>query len=66
MVEAVEKNEMSLAQKARLEVKKEFEKEAIAILKNKYKELHRAETVVGNLKREIEDLEESVEQGNLG
>lgn len=50
--------------KAREEVESEDLKTATGKLKKKLRELQEAETVVNNIKREIEDLEEEITQGN--
>ena len=56
------------AQKAIAEARAEIEQEAIAKGKkrliSKLRDLKAAETVVANLKREIEDIEEAINQGN--
>jgi hypothetical protein len=50
--------------KARREIQEEEMEKAVKKLKTKYRELSTAETVVANIQREIEDLEEAIEQGN--
>lgn len=50
--------------KAREEVESEDLKTATGKLKKKLRELQEAETVCNNIKREIEDLEEEITQGN--
>jgi hypothetical protein len=61
--------EATTAQKAIAKAREEIEQEELAkgvkALKVKYRELKAAETVVSNIKREIADLEEAIEQGNV-
>ena len=56
---------MSVRERAEAEVRIETEEKAVKLLKAKLKELHAAETIVANLKREIDDLELEIEQGNV-
>jgi len=49
---------------AKEEVEKEALEKSVKTLKNKLRELKAAETVVSNIEREIEDLEEAISQGN--
>lgn len=51
--------------KARQEIAEENLAKGVAKLKTKYRELSTAETVVANIKREIADLEQAIEQGNI-
>ena len=48
---------------AKEELNAEIQKEAIKKLKTKMKQLHDAEVIVANLKRELADLEKEVEAG---
>lgn len=50
--------------RAREEVESEDMGKSVTKLKAKLRELKDAETVVGNIKREIKDLEEAITQGN--
>ena len=50
--------------RAKREVEEEDMKGAVKKLKTKYRELSAAKTVVGNIEREVIDLEEAIEQGN--
>lgn len=50
---------------AKREIEEENQKKAIKLLKDKYRELEAAETVVSNVQREIEDLELKIEHGNI-
>ena len=50
---------------ARNEIAAESQRKAIDLLKTKLRALNAAETVVSNIKREIEDLELKIEQGNI-
>ena len=50
---------------AKREIAEENQKKAVKLLKEKYRELEAAETVVNNVKREIEDLEMKIEHGNI-
>lgn len=54
-----------VAARAKREVAEEMAKKGVEKLKIKYRELHAAETVVSNIKREIADLELATEQGNV-
>lgn len=65
MIKEVESKEMSVLEQAKAELKNERAKEAKVLLKEKLKELAEATTVVDNIKRELEDLEEKIEQGNF-
>ena len=51
--------------KAKEEVAEEDLKKAVRLLKDKYREQREAEVVLENIKREIEDLEEAIEDGNF-
>lgn len=51
--------------RAKREIQEENMQKGVAKLKAKYRELATAETVVSNIRREIADLELSVEQGNV-
>lgn len=59
------KDRKSLLDKAQAEVAEEFEKKAVEQLKNKLRELHRAELVVDNLKEDIKILEEKIKRGDV-
>lgn len=61
----VKVKELSIADEARAEVNAEIRKDAVKKLKNKMRQLVDAETIVSNIKREIEDLEAAAEQGNI-
>ena len=50
--------------KARQEVEEEDLKDAVIKLKALLRQEQEAETVLRNIKREIEDLEEAIKQGN--
>lgn len=50
--------------KARAEVEEEDLKDAVVKLKALLRQEQEAETVLRNIKREIEDLEEAIKQGN--
>ncbi len=63
MVEQVK--QLSAVEQAKKEIAEEKQKKAVKLLKDKYKELDTANTVVKNLNREIEDLIEEIEQGNI-
>jgi len=51
--------------RARNEVAEENTKKSVELLKVKLRALTAAETVVGNITREIADLELAIEQGNV-
>jgi len=51
-------------EKARKDVESEDMSKAVTKLKVKLRELKAAQTVVSNIQREIDDLEESINQGN--
>lgn len=55
----------AIIERARQEVRDELTNKAVSSLKLKYKDLEKAQTIVENIKREIEDLELSIEQGNF-
>lgn len=55
----------SLLDQAKAEVKKEFEEKAVHQLKDKLRQLQRAELVVDNLKEEITILEERIKRGDV-
>jgi len=50
---------------ARAEVEEENMEKSVKLLKRKLRELEGANTIVANIEREITDLEEAIEQGNL-
>ena len=50
---------------AKREIQEENQKKAVKLLKEKYRELEAAKTVVSNVEREIEDLEMKIEHGNI-
>lgn len=58
------KTEKSLSQIAREEVNREKQDKGVKLLKDKYRDLDKAQTIVSNLEREIADLEKEIEQGN--
>lgn len=49
---------------AKEEVEAEALEKSVKTLKHKLRDLKAAQTVVSNIEREIEDLEESISQGN--
>jgi hypothetical protein len=51
--------------KAHREIAEENQNKAVGALKKKLRELEGAETIVGNIQREIADLELKIEQGNI-
>lgn len=51
--------------RARNEIAEENQKKAVELLKGKLREVEAARTVVANIEREIEDLEQRIEQGNI-
>ena len=51
--------------KARAEIAQEKVDKAVKLLKDKYRQLEAAKTVVANIEREIADAEGAIEQGNL-
>lgn len=51
--------------KARNEIAQEQLERGVELLKSKLRELEAAETVVANIKREIVDLEQRIEHGNV-
>ena len=55
----------SAIEKAREEVAEEDQKAAVKLLKQKLRELAAAKVVVRNIEREIEDLEQAIEDGNI-
>lgn len=55
-MERIGKNE-SLIDRANREVQEEEDKQTVGLLKDKLRQLRQANKVVGNLQREIEDLE---------
>lgn len=52
--------------KAKAEIEQEMIDEAVGKLKELYKQQTKAQTVLENINREIEDYEAAVNQGNLG
>lgn len=54
-----------LMQQAKDELEKEFEGKSVKILKDKLRELKRAELIVDNLKEEIKILQEKVKRGDV-
>ncbi len=66
MVDTIQKPDGKAAiAKAHTEIAEENQKKAVGMLKKKLRELEAAETVVANCKREIEELELKIEQGNI-
>lgn len=63
-VENLKTPEKSLSQIAREEVNREKQDKGVKLLKDKYRDLDKAQTIVSNLEREIADLEKEIEQGN--
>ena len=63
-VKSLETKGQQAIRKAKEEVDAEDMSKAVNQLKKKYRELKDAETVVANIKREIEDLEQAINQGN--
>ncbi len=51
--------------KARNEIAQEAQDKAVKLLKSKLREQEAAEVALANIKREIEDLELRIEQGNI-
>lgn len=62
-VSKIDRNE-SVTERAKREVAEEVQAAAVQKMKGKLRELHAAETVVANIKREVADLEEAIAQGN--
>lgn len=56
----------SVAAQAKAEVNAELRAEAVSSLKEKYRERAGAQTILDNIDREIVDLEQAAEQGNIG
>lgn len=56
---------LSVADQAKAEVNAELRKEAVGKLKVLYIQLQKAQTIVDNLGREIEDYVKASEDGNL-
>lgn len=50
---------------AEQELSAELNKKGVKLLKDKLRQLQLARTVVSNLEREVDDLEEAIEQGNV-
>ena len=55
----------AITAQARKEVEQENQAKAVELLKKKLRELDTARTVVGNIEREIADLELKIEHGNI-
>lgn len=55
---------MSIREKAAKLLADEVAEEALAGMKEKLRQLRAAKIVVANIEREVEDLEEAIEQGN--
>lgn len=55
----------SVTERAKREVDEEYTDKAVKTLKDKLRERKDAQAVVDNIDREIEDLEDQIEQGNL-
>jgi phage terminase Nu1 subunit (DNA packaging protein) len=51
--------------RAKAEIAEENLQKGVQKLKTKYRELTAAKTVVANIEREVADLEQAVEQGNI-
>ena len=63
-VEKFESKAQKAIQKARQEVEEEDLKDAVVKLKSLLRQEQEAQTVLRNIQREIEDLEEAIKQGN--
>lgn len=50
---------------AKEEIAAEEAKHAVTLLKDKMRELHKAQTIVANIEREMADLEQQIEDGNV-
>jgi len=59
------KGKQSLIDKAKAEIAEEFETAAVKRLKEKLRELARAELIVDNLKEGIKMLEEKIKRGDV-
>lgn len=55
---------LSIREQAEAEVALELQEKGVKKLKAKLKELAAAKAIVANLEREIDDLEEEINQGN--
>lgn len=64
MVESIEKKSESVLEQAERELAEETRKVNVKRLKNKLKELQLAQTAFENIKREVQDLEISISDGN--
>ena len=64
MVKSVE-NKMTPMEIAKAEIAKEQSEKAVKLLKDKLRELEKAKTIVANINREILDLEQQIEDGNI-
>jgi hypothetical protein len=58
-------NYKDVISRAKREVQEENVKKAVEALKGKLRERDRAQTVLANIDREIQELELKIEQGNL-
>ena len=58
-------NYKDVVSRAKREVQEENIKKAVEALKGKLRERDRAQTVLANIDREIQELELKIEQGNL-
>jgi hypothetical protein len=56
-------NIKNIKEEAKKEIIEERTKKAIKLLRTKYAELESAEQIVANIKREVVDLEMSIEDG---
>lgn len=59
------KNNRTPMEIAKAELAEELSKKSVKLLKDKLRELDKAETIVCNIKREIEDLEQQITDGNI-
>jgi len=50
---------------AQQELDQEANKKGVKLLKEKLRQLKQARTIVANLEREVDDLEEAIDQGNV-
>ena len=52
-------------EKAKADIEEENLDDGVKLLKEKYRELEKARTIVGNIERDIADIEERIIQGNI-
>lgn len=65
MIKAVDNNGRSPREIAEAEIAKEKAEKAVELLKEKFRQLDKAKTIVANIEREIEDLEQQIEDGDI-